>query len=77
MIPKSEFMPFFVEQIPAKVVNSGMKIQQTLRFVVVTAFSLLSFNALAQASIRGTIVDNVTNEPIPGAVVRIEGRSAT
>ena len=70
-------MPFFVEPIPRKVVKWGMKIKQRLRFAAFFAFSLLSFNALAQASLRGSVVDNMTNEPIPGAVVRVDGRQAT
>jgi len=54
-----------------------MKIKQTLRATLVAAFSLLSFNTLAQSTLRGTVVDNMTNEPIPGAVVRVDGRQAT
>ena len=54
-----------------------MKLPQNLRLAVAAAFSILSFSALAQATLRGTVVDNATNEPIPGAVVRIDGRTAT
>ena len=54
-----------------------MKLPQNLRLAVAAALSILSFSALAQATLRGTVVDNATNEPIPGAVVRIDGRTAT
>ena len=54
-----------------------MKLPQNLRLAVAAALSILSFSALAQATLRGTVVDNATNEPIPGAVVRIDCRTAT
>ena len=51
-----------------------MKLKQTLRFAALVAFNLIAFSALGQATLRGTVVDDATNEPIPGAVVRIDGR---
>ncbi len=51
-----------------------MKLKQTLRFAAFVAFNLIAFSALGQATLRGTVVDDATNEPIPGAVVRIDGR---
>ncbi|MGA0109793.1 MAG: TonB-dependent receptor [Schleiferiaceae bacterium] len=51
-----------------------MKLKQTLRFAALVAFNLIAFSALGQATLRGTVVDDATNEPIPGAVIRIDGR---
>ncbi len=38
---------------------------------------VLTLGSAAQSTLRGTVVDDATNEPIPGAVVRIDGRTTT
>jgi len=44
---------------------------KSLRLFLV--FQLLSFISYGQAILSGSVVDEVNNEPIPGAVVQIEG----
>ena len=47
---------------------------KSLRLFLV--FQLLSFISHGQALLSGSVVDEVNNEPIPGAVVQIEGLEA-